>query len=438
MRDLKKNLNRREFARIFGAAGLAGAGGALGVARPASGQGSVAKKGARVIIIGGGIGGATVAHHLKKAAPDLEVVLIEKKKRYTTCFFSNWYLAGLRSFDQITHDYNGLVKLGVKVVIDKVLEVDATKKRVKLAGGGFRHFDRLVISPGIDFKWETIENYDARQAETMPHAWIAGPQTKTLKAQLMAMEDGGTVIVSPPPNPYRCPPGPYERISLIAFYLQKHKPKSKILVLDPKPKFSKMALFQAAWESYYPNMIEWVPPNMTGGGVLKVKPKDKMVVTGDGEKHKGDVFNIIPAQKASKLLIRAGLADGDWVPIDPKSFAARRAKYVYVLGDSANAAKMPKSGFAANSQAKVVANAVIADLGLGKRYPAKFRNTCWSALSDRDAVKVGASYKAGDKLVEVTSKFISKVGEDAELREKTFREAESWYSSITNDSFAKG
>ena len=425
-------LNRREFTKIVGAAGAVA--GTSALATPAIAQGK-----GKVVIIGGGIGGATVAHHVKKTGKEIDVVLITAEPTYTTCFFSNWYLADLRTFDSITHNYDGLKKMGVKVIVDTATGADTAKKTVSLKGGGSESYDKLVVSPGIDFKWDTIDGLDAKVAETITNAWHGGNQTKTLKKQLDAMKDGGVYIQCPPPNPFRCPPGPQERVMLIAHLFKTKKPKSKIVTLDPKPKFSKDGLFKEGAEKHYKGMITFNQSNdIDNFGIVSVDPSTLTVTTKGGDKHKADVLNIIPAQKAGAIAAAAGLTDGDWCPINPADFSSTKAKDVYVLGDASIAKKMPKSGFSANSQAKVVANAVLASLGVGKKFPAKFRNTCWSAISPSDGVKVGASYKAGDKLVEVTSKFISKKGEDAALRKKTFEEAVSWYDGIVSDTFAKG
>ncbi len=424
-------LDRRQFTKILGVAGAAAASpSVLGRFAYAQGKG-------RLVVIGGGAGGGTVAHHVKKRAPNLDVTLVEVQPRYTSCFFSNLYLGGFRSFESITHDYDGLQKRGVKVVDDWATGVDSAKKTVTLKGGQTLAYDKLVLSPGIDLKYDTIEGYSAKAAETMPHAWKAGVQTSILRRQLLDMEDGGTVVLAPPPNPFRCPPGPYERASMIAHHLKYHKPRSKLLILDPKKKFSKMALFQEGWQQHYADIIEWLPPQMTGGGVKKVVVEPMEVIAGDGERIKAAVANIVPAQRAGEIAHKAGCAKGDWCPIVPETFESRLVKDIHVLGDASVAKKMPKSAFSANSQAKVVANAVLAELAGKKRFPPRFRNTCWSLISTNNGVKVGASYKAGAEMVELTSKFISKTGEDAELRKKTFEESLGWYSGITADIFAK-
>jgi hypothetical protein len=272
--------------------------------------------------------------------------------------------------------------------------------------------------------------------EKMPHAYKAGVQTQILRQQLEAMDDGGTVLIAPPPNPFRCPPGPYERGCMIANYIQKNKPKSKLLIIDAKDKHSKMALFQDAYANIYGGIVEWVPAEFSGGGIKSVNAADMTVTTGDGENIKVDVANIIPGQKAGMIAQIAGCTnDSGWCPIVPETFASTMVSDVHVLGDSSIAAAMPKSGFSANSQAKVVANAIRAELTGSKAYPPRFRNTCWSLISDNNGVKVGASYKAGSEKVEKIDGFISQVEEDAALREQTFAEANGWYDSITSDMF---
>lgn len=426
------NVTRRKFTQIAGAAG------ATAAATSSFGTFAIAQGKGKVVVIGGGTGGATAAHLIKRGSPNLDVTLIEAKKDYTTCFFSNLYIGGFRSFESITHNYDGLKKLGIKVIHDWATGIDTGKKSVSLKGGGSVAYDKLVVSPGIDFKWETIEGYDEAAAEIIPHAYQAGTQTQNLKKQLMAMPDGGTFVICSPVNPMRCPPAPGERISMVANYFKKNKPKSKIILLDPKRKFSKYGLFIDGWKRHYDGMIDVrTSDDIDNNGVVKVDVAGKTVTTKSGSNVKGDVINIIPAQKAGKIAFAAGLTKGDWCPINAADFSSKIAKDVYVLGDSSIATSMPKSGFSANSQAKVVANAVQAALTGKRQFPARFRNTCWSMISDNEGVKVGASYKAGPEKVDVTSKFISKVGEDADTREATFKESLGWYAGITAEIFAK-
>ena len=389
----------------------------------------------RLVVIGGGPGGATAARYVAKGSKDVSVTIIEPKQNFTTCFFSNLYLGGFRTLSSITHSYGTLAgQYGVNMVHDVAVDVDRAAKTVKLARGSDLGYDRLVVSPGIEMLYDSIEGYSPEAATMMPHAWQAGTQSATLKTQLEAMEDGGVVVVAPPPNPFRCPPGPYERICMIAHYLKANKPKSKIMVLDAKNKFSKQALFQEAWANHYDGMIEWVPEEVSGG--VKAVKADSMEVVMEDETVKAAVANIIPAQAAGIIAKRAGLTnDGGWCPIDPHSMRSKVDENVFVIGDASVASAMPKSGFSANSQAKVAANALLADLTGSKKFPAKFRNTCWSLVATNDGVKVGADYKGGDAKIEVTSKFISKTGEAADLRAQTAEEANGWYDGITKDMF---
>lgn len=418
-------INRRSFNRgmLLGAAAV----GTLAMPYIAHGQGA-----GKVVVIGGGAGGATVARYLKKDSPELDVTLIEMNKQYTTCFFSNWYVGGFRSFESITHSYDTLAGMGINVINGKAAGVDAGAKTVTMDDGTVVPYDKLVMSPGIDF--QEIEGYGAAEMEMMPHAYKAGHQTKLLKASVEGMVAGGTFVMVAPNNPYRCPPGPYERISVVANYFKDNNPNAKIIIVDPKAKFSKQALFQDAWETYYPGMIEWVGADFTGGGIARVGNME--VEDAAGEVYTADAMNVIPSQKAGMIAAAAGATnDTGWCPINPADFSSTLLPDTYVLGDSSIAASMPKSGFSANSQAKVVANAIRAELTGSRTFPARFRNTCWSLVAPNDAVKVGASYEAGAEKVETTDKFISAVGEDAATREQTYQEAIGWYDGITADMF---
>ena len=422
------NINRREFGLGIGAT-------TTGTAVFANF--AIAQGGARVVIIGGGPGGATVAAQLKREEPKLDVTLIEVRSTYTTCFFSNLYLGGFRTLGSLTHTYDGLRKLGVKIVTDTATDVDTTKKTVKLRGGRTLSYDRLVMAPGIDLKYETIEGYQAA-SEIMPHAWKAGTQTALLKSQLEGMRDGGVVVLAPPNNPYRCPPGPYERACMIAHFLKTKKPKSKLIILDPKRNFSKQPVFVEAFEKYYKGIIDLRLTNeIDDFTVVKVDAKTKEVTIKKGDKIKADVANIVPNQKAGDIAARAGLTEGDWCLVNPENFSSGKARDVYVLGDASVANDMPKSAFSANSQAKVVAADLLADLAKKQKFNPNFRNTCWSMLAPNDSVKIGAGYIPKSGKLEPVGAFVSKPGEDAELRRKTFEESLAWYSGITADVFAK-
>ncbi|MGD1870437.1 MAG: FCSD flavin-binding domain-containing protein [Neomegalonema sp.] len=390
----------------------------------------------RVVVIGGGTGGATAARYLAKDSKGaLDVTLIEPTRTYYTCFFSNLYIGGFRDFESIGHNYGKLVsEYGVNVVHDWATGGDRDAKTVALAGGGSVPYDRLVISPGIDFVDGAVPGWDLSAQNTMPHAYKAGSQTQLLKSQLESMPEGGVFAMVAPPNPFRCPPGPYERICMAAHLLKEKNPTAKIMVIDPKPKFSKQALFQEGWDTHYSGMIEWIGPDF-GGDKVEVRP-DSMEVVVDGEAMKVDACNVIPKQKAGRIAELAGVTnDAGWAPVVPATFQSKADENIHVLGDASQQGDMPKSGFSANSQAKVAANAIRGALTGSKVFPAKFANTCWSLIDTNDGVKVGASYEATEEKVAKTDGFISQTGEDAALRKQTYEESLGWYAGITTDMF---
>ena len=422
-----------------------GAGAGLGAAL-ASGAGlgtfAIAQNAAKVVVIGGGPGGATVANRLKRDAPQLDVTLIEPAARYATCFFSNLYLGGFRGYDQQLHGYDGIAALGVRVVHDRAGSIDIAARMVRTLGGTAFAYDRLVVAPGIEIKYGQIEGYSREASARMPHAYIAGTQTELLKRQLDAMPDGGTVLIAPPGNPYRCPPGPYERACLIAHYLKTRKPKSKLVIYDPKNAFSKQELFTEAFRKYYDGIVELNLTNeIDDFGLARVDAAAMTVTTKAGETVKADVINVIPNQRAGDIALAAGLGDGDWCPVDPVSFASRKARDVYVLGDAAIGADMPKSAFSANSQAKVVATDIVASLA-GKARPEpgpepSLGNICWSMLAPDDSVKLGAGYLPKGGKLEAVGPFISKAGEGAAVRKATYEESVVWYGAFIEDVFGR-
>lgn len=422
-------IKRRDFLKLVGAASALGA---LGQAPVALGKAS-----ARVIVIGGGFGGATAAKYIRRFDPGIHVTLIEKDSKYTTCPFSNTVIAGMRDIDSITFGYDKLSKNhGVEVIHDLVTEVDAAGKKVTLKGGKTLQYDKLVVSPGIDFKADAIEGYDEAAAQKMPHAWKAGAQTTLLRKQLEAMKDGGTVVIAPPPNPFRCPPGPYERASLIAHYLKNNKPNSQILILDAKDKFSKMPLFQDGWAELYGTMIAWTGAS-EGGKVVRVDPKGMKVVTTD-EEVTADVANIIPAQTASRLAHAAGLTDKTgWCPVDPNTFESTIHKDVYVIGDASIAGPLPKSGYAANSEAKVCAAQLVAAVSGQKPLAPSWVNTCYSLVGPQYGISVAMVYKGSPKGIAKVEGSGGVSPRQAPLSTRTMEAiyAEGWYNSIVQDMF---
>ena len=389
----------------------------------------------RVVVIGGGAGGATVARYLAKDSNgEIDVTLVEPTRQYYTCFFSNLYIGGFRDLSSIAHSYGTLASdYGVNVVHDWAIGIDRDAKTVTLAGGAQLPYDKLVLSPGIDFVDGAVPGWDLSAQNKMPHAYKAGSQTELLKAQIEAMPEGGRFAMVAPPNPYRCPPGPYERISMVAHLLQQINPTAKILVVDPKEKFSKQALFEEGWNRHYAGMVERIGPDF-GGDKVEVDA-NAMTVTIDGVVEKVDVCNVIPAQKAGRICEIAGITEGNWAPVSGHTMVSRMDENIHVLGDATSQGDMPKSGFSANSQAKVAAMAIRGDLTGSKVFPARFSNTCWSLIDTDDGVKVGASYQATDEKIAKVDGFISQTGEDAALRKATYEESLGWYAGITSDMF---
>ncbi len=389
----------------------------------------------RVVIVGGGAGGATAARYIAKDSDGaIDVTLIEPSRQYYTCFFSNLYLGGFREMNSLGHSYGGLAAdYGINVVHDWATGVDRDAKTVALAGGGAVPYDRLILSPGIDFIEGSVAGWDLSSQNAMPHAYKAGSQTELLKAQIMAMPEGGTFAMVAPPNPYRCPPGPYERVSMVAHLLKNTNPTAKILIVDPKEKFSKQGLFEEGWAKHYDGMIERVGPDFGGDNVTV--DHNAMTVDIDGEVTKVDACNVIPAMKAGHIAEMAGITEGNWAPVNAADMSSKMDENIHVLGDACAQGDMPKSGFSANSQAKVCANAVRGALTGSTVFPARFANTCWSLIDTDDGVKVGATYEATDEKIAKVDGFISATGETSEVRAATYRESVGWYDGITSDMF---
>jgi sulfide dehydrogenase [flavocytochrome c] flavoprotein chain len=398
---------------------------------------AIAQAKPRVVVVGGGPGGATVAKYVARDSQGaINVTLVEPAKQFVTCFHSNLYLGDFRPYDSITHSYTGLAKYGVNLVHEAAAAINKDAKTVRLASGVTLPYDRLVVAPGIDIKFDSVPGYSEAASEVMPHAWKPGPQTQLLKKQLDSLNDGDLVVMVAPPNPYRCPPGPYERASMMAHVLKaKGHKKSKIVILDPKDNFSKQALFVEGWEKHYPGMVEWQDPKMHGG-IKSVDAATKTVKT-DLAEYKAQLVNVIPAQMAGKIARDAGLANqSGFCPINPENMKSANDENIYVLGDACIAGDMPKSAFSANSQAKVAALMIRGELAGAKTFPARYTNTCWSLIETDDTVKVGGRYEAKDGKIAAVETFVSKTGEPPELRKQTQVENMGWYSGIIADIFA--
>jgi NADPH-dependent 2,4-dienoyl-CoA reductase/sulfur reductase-like enzyme len=417
---------RRDVAR-----GLAAAAASLALPCPAFAQSS-----ARVVVIGGGFGGASCARALLRADPKLQVTLVEPKTFYFACPFSNEAIAGLRDFEAQQFTYDTIAAEGVTVAGQTAVKVDAGARTVGLADGTSLGYDRLVLSPGIDLRFDALPGYDQTAATKMPHAWIAGEQTLLLRRQLEAMDDGGTVVLAVPAAPLRCPPAPYERASLIAHYLKTSKPRSKVMILDAKDGFSQQRLFENAWKELYPDIIERVALSQ-GGRVTSVDPATNTIVTDFGN-YTADVANVIPPQKAGRIAEIAGAADNTgWCPIDPVTFASKLVPNVHVIGDACIAGAIPKSASAANAQAKACAAAVVSLLAGKPPEMPRLAGACYNTVAPGYAFSLSGVYAPKDGLfTEVEGGGgTSPVEAPREVREREAQTALTWFSTITADTF---
>jgi NADPH-dependent 2,4-dienoyl-CoA reductase/sulfur reductase-like enzyme len=357
------------------------------------------KRARRVVVIGGGWGGATASKYIRRADPSIEVVLLEPNRQFISCPFSNLVLSGVRTLDSMTFGYDGLRAHGVKVLHESASAIEHDRRRVRVADG-YLEYDRLIVSPGIEFQFEQVEGLAQNQDKVL-HAWKAGPQTAELAAQLRAMPDGGVFVLTIPPVAYRCPPGPYERICQVAWYLKNNKPRAKLIVLDANQNIvSKTGLFRTAWQAY-PN-IDYRP----SAKVIGVDPSVKEVRT-EFERVKYDVLNLIPPQRAGTIAVQADLvgADKRWCEVSHTTYESVKAPGVHVIGDSTIGLPVPKSGTVANAMGKICATAV-ASLLNGRPVPAlPPLNTCYSWVNDREAIAVVNAYKIeGGKVVQIEQK----------------------------------
>jgi sulfide dehydrogenase [flavocytochrome c] flavoprotein chain len=423
----RHHLSRRDFIK-HAAIGAA----ATSLATPAIAQ----KAAARVVIVGGGFAGASCARALKRIDPKITVALVEANRTFTACPFSNNVIAGLRDLKAQQFDYQKLGADGIVTTFVPAVSVDADARTVILNDGGRVSYERLVIASGIDIRWGALPGYTESAAEQMPHAWRAGEQTLLLRKQLESMEDGGLVVISAPANPFRCPPGPYERASLIAHYLKTRKPKSKLIILDAKDAFSKQGLFLNAWKELYPELIEWVPLSK-GGRVTAVDPATNTLTTDFGS-HKAAVANVIPPQRAGLIAERSGVADKTgWCPIDPVTFESKLRPNIHVIGDACIAGGMPKSAFSANSQAKGCAAALAKLLNGEKPEEPKLINTCYSLVAPNYGISVAGVYEPRNGLLTDVKGAggVSPANAPRSARELEASFANGWFSTITTEIF---
>ncbi len=428
-------LSRRHFLQLAGV----GSGLALGGCR----KHFLAKKySPHVVVVGGGFGGATAAKTIRELDDSIQVTLIEPKTRYVTCPASNWVLGGLRNMESITFSYEQLAsRFGMTIIHDRVTAVDVERRSVKLSQGDNINYDRLIMAPGIAFRWDEIDGYDVKIAEYIPHAWQAGRQTETLWKQVQAMPDNGVIVISAPGNPFRCPPGPYERASMLAHYCRQHKPKAKILILDHKRAFSKQTLFIQGWKQHYGygsrnSLIEW--QSITDNPVISLAVKSRTLQTDFGDTIQAHVLNIIPEQKAGQIAQQAGLTNhGGWCPVNSKTCESTLLPGIHVIGDAAIQTPIPKSAFAAVSEAKVCAFAIVSLLSGRELLEPAWVNTCYSLVTPDHGISIAMVYKrnAQGEISQVAGAggVTSKTDPQSMLLESRY--ARSMYDNIVFDAF---
>ncbi|WP_044408218.1 NAD(P)/FAD-dependent oxidoreductase [Thiomicrospira microaerophila] len=429
MKNVFSKLTRRQMIQLA----------AAGIAAPAAlaltGCSTTGRKGAgNVVVIGGGFGGSAAAKYLKRYNPELNVTLIEPNKEYITCPGSNWVIGGFHEMKQITHNYNAAKKNGINVMHETVASVDPDKQVIKLASGKTMAYDKLVVSPGIDFKWDVHAGVDENTEKFLPHAYKAGDQTLLLRDQLQSMRQGGTFAMVAPPNPFRCPPGPYERVGMVAHYLKQNNPTAKILILDQKNAFSKQGLFVEGWELNYGQMIEHV--KLDDGGKLRSIDVKNKTIDADYGKVKADVINYIPPQKAGKLAVATGLTnESGYCPINQQTFESTIHKNIHVIGDACIAGPMPKSGHSATSQARSCAANIVLAMAGQEPISAKNVNTCYSLVTPDYAISVAAIYDFQDgKIVSVPgSGGVSPMGAAPDVRKMEAIYTQGWYNSIADE-----
>jgi sulfide dehydrogenase [flavocytochrome c] flavoprotein chain len=390
---------------------------------------------ARIVVIGGGFGGAACARALKRLDGKLQVTLIEPSKVFTACPFSNEVIAGLRDINAQQFGYDKVAAAGIDVVAQAATQVDPQARRVTLANGSTLAYDRLMLAPGIEVRLDALPGYDEAAAQKMPHAWQAGEQTLLLRRQIEAMEDGGVVAIAVPANPSRCPPAPYERASLIAHYLKQRKPRSKVLILDAKDNFSQQRLFERAWHELYDGMIERVSLS-DGGRVTSVDPNTNTIITEFGD-HVAQVANVIPPQRAGRIAQIAGATDKTgWCPIDPMTFASKILPDVHVIGDACLGGGIPKSAAAASAQGKACARAIVNALAGKPPETPRLTGICYDTVAPGYAFSLAGLYQPKDDIfAEVEGGGTSALDAPRKVRAREAEEAQSWYRTITEETF---
>ena len=421
--DATRPMTRRDDARGIAASAVAA------LPCPSFAQGA-----ARIVVVGGGFGGASCARALRKLDPKLQVSLIEPNQTFTACPFSNEVIVGMRELPAQQFNYDKIAATGVTVIPQTAAKVDPEKRIVTLADGNSLVYERLVLSPGIDLRFDALPGYDEATSAKMPHAWKAGEQTLMLRRQLEAMEDGGTVVIAVPAAPLRCPPAPYERASLVAHYLKTRKPRSKVLILDAKDGFSQQRLFEAAWKELYPGMIERIALSQ-GGRVTSVDPATSTIITDFGN-YVANVASVIPPQKAGRIAEIAGAADNTgWCPIDPTNFASKLVPNIHVIGDACIAGQIPKAASAASAQGKACAAGIVAMLSGKAPESPRLSGACYNTVAPGYAFSLSGVYQPKDGQFVEAEGATSPVNAPRETRQREAESAENWFKTITVETF---
>jgi len=421
--DATRPMTRRDVARGIAASAVAA------LPCPSFAQGA-----ARIVVVGGGFGGASCARALRKLDPKLQVSLIEPNQTFTACPFSNEVIVGMRELPAQQFNYDKIAATGVTVIPQTAAKVDPEKRIVTLADGNSLSYERLVLSPGIDLRFDALPGYDEAASAKMPHAWKAGEQTLMLRRQLEAMEDGGTVVIAVPAAPLRCPPAPYERASLVAHYLKTRKPRSKVLILDAKDGFSQQRLFEAAWKELYPGMIERIALSQ-GGRVTSVDPATSTIITDFGN-YVANVASVIPPQKAGRIAEIAGAADNTgWCPIDPTNFASKLVPNIHVIGDACIAGQIPKAASAASAQGKACAAGIVAMLSGKAPESPRLSGACYNTVAPGYAFSLSGVYQPKDGQFVEAEGATSPVNAPREVRQREAESAENWFKTITVETF---
>jgi sulfide dehydrogenase [flavocytochrome c] flavoprotein chain len=388
----------------------------------------------RVAVIGGGFGGTACARALRRFDPRLQVALIEPNRTFTACPLSNEVIAGLRELSMQQFTYDKVAAEGVAVVAQAATTIDAQARTIGLADGTTLSYDRLVLAPGIDMRFDALPGYDEAAAEKMPHAWKAGEQTLLLRKQIEAMDDGGLVVIAVPAAPLRCPPAPYERASLIAHYLKTKKPRCKILVLDAKDNYSQQRLFENAWKALYPGMIERIALSQ-GGRVTSVNPATNEIVTDFGN-YTAAVANVIPPQRAGRIAEIAGAADRTgWCPIDAVTFASKLVPNVHVIGDACIAGGIPKSASAATAQGKACAAAIVNALAGKPLDTPRLNGACYNVVAPDYGFSLKGIYQPKDDQYAETDVTTSPLDAPSDVRRREAEQAGDWFKMLTGDTF---